>query len=80
MIHDECWWQTFGGQIQMNWEAGRILQYTTRDTDGLTTLIHEDTWSNDGVFALIQGLRRLREVGGTRVHLPTITQETISNG
>ena len=57
-IHDESWWQRFGGQILMNWEAGRILQYSTRDTAGHTTLIQEDAWSNEGVFALIQGLRR----------------------
>jgi hypothetical protein len=38
-------WQKFDRQIQMNWEARRILQYSTRDTDGLATPIQEDTGS-----------------------------------
>jgi hypothetical protein len=33
------------------------------------------TWSNEGVFAFLQGLRRLYEIGGDRTDLPRIDLE-----
>ena len=32
----------------------------------------EDTWSNERLFALAQGLRRLKQIGGDRVRVPDI--------
>jgi hypothetical protein len=41
----------------------------------LSELISDRAWSNEGLFALMQGLRRLSEVGGSRVDAPTIEWE-----
>jgi len=47
------------------------------DRAGLVNLIGDTTWSNEGLFALLQGLRRLAEIGGPRVDLPTIEWELV---
>jgi hypothetical protein len=41
----------------------------------LTELATDKTWSNEGLFAFLQGLRRLAEVGGDRVNAPPIAWE-----
>jgi len=33
VIEDPTWWSRFGDQMQGNWEAARILQYSSRDTE-----------------------------------------------
>jgi hypothetical protein len=38
-------------------------------------MIGDAAWSNEGQFALLQGLRRLAQIGGKRVNLPTIGWE-----
>lgn len=75
VIDDEEFWTRYGGQIQANWEASSLRQYSSRDRDLLTELAADETWSNEGLFALLQGLRRLSEVGGDRVNAPTIEWE-----
>jgi hypothetical protein len=34
------------------------------------------SWSNEGLFAFTQGIRRLAEIGEDRVNLPSIELET----
>ncbi|SDH41280.1 hypothetical protein SAMN05216553_12145 [Lentzea fradiae] len=75
VIEDEEFWNRFGGEVQANWEASRLHQYSSRDAELLEELIHDVAWSNEGLFALLQGLRRLREIGGDRVDLPWIEWE-----
>jgi hypothetical protein len=75
-IHDEEWWTKYGGRIEANWESAGLRRYSTRDRELIEALIHEPTWSNEGLFALLQGLRRLLEIGGSRVDLPTIRLES----
>ncbi|MGB3438578.1 MAG: transcriptional regulator [Actinophytocola sp.] len=77
VIEDEDFWTRFGGQIQANWEAASLRQYSSRDRDLLGELAADETWSNEGLFALLQGIRRLTEVGGDRVNAPTIEWEVI---
>lgn len=72
VIEDEEFWTRYGGQVQANWEASRLRQYSSRDADLVEELVKDVAWSNEGLFALLQGLRRLREIGGTRVNLPPI--------
>nr|BFE50306.1 hypothetical protein GCM10017745_37330 [Saccharothrix mutabilis subsp. capreolus] len=76
VIEDEEFWTRYGGQVQANWEASRLRQYSSLDTDLLEELVNDAAWSNEGLFALLQGLRRLREIGGSRVNLPPIEWET----
>jgi hypothetical protein len=75
VIDDEEWWNRFAGHIEANWESDRLQRYSTRDAATIGSLVHDGSWSNEGLFAFLQGLRRLAEVGGDRVSLPTITWE-----
>lgn len=75
VIDDDEWWDRFGGQIEANWESDGLRRYSSLDRDLLTELIHDPSWSNEGLFALLQGFRRLALTGGDRVNLPTIDLE-----
>jgi hypothetical protein len=75
VIDDEEFWSQFGGHISANWESGSLRQYSSLDRELITELIGDVAWSNEGLFALLQGLRRLAEIGGDRVDLPTIEWE-----
>lgn len=75
VIHDEDFWEQYGGYIAANWESDGLRQYSSLDRERVTKLIGDPAWSNEGVFALLQGIRRLKEVGGDRVDLPTIGWE-----
>ncbi|GAA3629344.1 hypothetical protein GCM10022267_14920 [Lentzea roselyniae] len=72
VIEDEEFWHRFGGQVEANWEASGLRLYSSLDSDLVAELISLEAWSNEGLFALLQGLRRLREIGGDRVSLPPV--------
>lgn len=73
LINDETWWKQFAGQIEANWETQQIHRYSSHDTAGLQALTTDPMWSNEGLFAFIQGLRRLGQVGSmSRLALPSI--------
>jgi hypothetical protein len=76
VVEDEDWWAQFSGSIEANWEAEGLRRYSTLDREGIAQLVHDDTWSNEALFALPQGLRRLTQIGGARVDLPPITMES----
>lgn len=72
VIESDDFWARYGGQIEANWETSALRQYSSLDTESLAELAAEDTWSNEGLFALTQGLRRLDQVGGGRARIPDI--------
>lgn len=72
VIESDESWSRFGGQIETNWESSSVRQYSSLDTASLTGLALDDSWSNEGLFALLQGLRRLGQIGGNRVNMPGI--------
>ena len=72
VIDDETWWDRFGGSIQANWGIEGLRHYSSLDQEILAELINDPAWSNEGLFAFLQGLRRLGEIGGQRVNLPSI--------
>jgi hypothetical protein len=73
LIDDEEWWARYGGQVEANWEMERIRRYSSHDTAGLQALITDPRWSNEGLFAFLEGLRRLATLGSvSRLALPTI--------
>ncbi len=73
VIDDERWWTHWGHLIAGNWETMSIESVSTADTDGLTALIHDARWSNEGLFALLEGLRWLDKFGDSqRIAAPTI--------
>jgi transcriptional regulator with XRE-family HTH domain len=73
MIDDEEWWERYSGQIEANWEMARVRRYSSRDTTRLQALAADPRWSNEGLFAFLEGLRRLAEVDTvSRVALPEI--------
>ncbi|MCG5212605.1 hypothetical protein [Streptosporangium sp. KLBMP 9127] len=75
VVNDEEWWTKFGGHITANWESSGLRRYSTLDKDLITSLVHDPAWSNEGLFALSEGIRRLSEIGGDRVNLPTLEVE-----
>jgi hypothetical protein len=75
VINDEQWWDLYGGRIEANWEVGGLRRYSTLSTDMLESLIAEPNWSNEGLFAFIEGVRRLAELDSERVALPNIEVE-----
>jgi hypothetical protein len=75
IIDSDEFWARFGGHIEANWESSALRQYSSLDADSLTALAADDGWSNEGLFAFAQGLRRLRQVGGDRVGTPAIEWE-----
>ncbi|MGW4214503.1 transcriptional regulator [Lentzea sp. NPDC004789] len=75
VVDDEEFWQRYGGQIEANWETANLRQYSSADAELVEELAADEAWSNEGLFALLQGLRRLKEIGGSRVNVPTIEWE-----
>jgi hypothetical protein len=72
VIDDEEFWARYGGQVEASWESSSLRRYSSLDDELLTELIGDVAWSNEGLFALLQGLRRLSQIGGRRVNLPMI--------
>lgn len=72
VIDSDEFWNRFGGQIEASWESSSLRQYSSMDGVSLAELATDDGWSNEGLFAFLQGLRRLRQIGGDRVDIPAI--------
>jgi len=72
VIESEDFWSCYGGQIEANWESSSLRQYSSLDADSLAELAADVAWSNEGLFAFLQGLRRLSQIGGSRVSIPAI--------
>jgi hypothetical protein len=75
VINDTDWWDEFGGAIQANWETEEMRRYSSLDYHQVAALICDPAWSNEGLFAFCQAIRRLSQIGGDRVNLPTIELE-----
>jgi hypothetical protein len=75
VIEDEEFWHRYGGQLDVNWESSTVHRYSSLDRNSLIQLIGDVAWSNEGLFALLQGLRRLSQIGAHRVNLPAIEWE-----
>nr|WP_231961098.1 transcriptional regulator [Amycolatopsis thermoflava] len=72
VIEDEEFWARYGGQVEANWETGGMRIYSSLDKELVTQLISDESWCNEGLFAFLQGVRRLCEIGGKRVDLPAV--------
>lgn len=72
VVEDEEFWARFGGVVEANWEASGLRLYSSLDEELISDLVTHESWSNEGLFALLQGLRRLAEIGGQRVRLPAV--------
>ena len=71
-IHDPTWWSSYAHLLEANWEARRLHRYSSLDTDGIYHVFADPRWSNEGLFAFIEGLRRLSELGSPLVRVPAI--------
>jgi hypothetical protein len=60
VIDSDEFWSRFGGQIEASWESSSLRQYSSLDGESLGALADDSGWSNEGLFAFLQGLRRLR--------------------
>jgi hypothetical protein len=69
-IQDEEFWTRHGGSCMPNWEAAGVQTYSSSDAAGLGALVHDGRWTNEGLFALLEGLRSLARRFPDRVELP----------
>ena len=73
LIDDDEWWERYGGRVEANWEMERIRRFSSLDAAGIQALILDPRWSNEGLFAFLEGLRRLAILGSvSRLALPAI--------
>lgn len=72
VVDDDEFWVRHGGDIVANWESAGLRLYSSLDSQLVSELVHDENWSNEGLFAFLHGLRRLQEIGGRRVSLPAI--------
>lgn len=72
VIDDDEFWTRFGGHVEANWESAGLRVYSSLDRALVEELIADESWSNEGLFAFLLGLQRLRELGGKRVDLPEV--------
>jgi hypothetical protein len=77
VIEDDEFWTRYGGDVQSNWETAGLRLYSSLDRQMVDNLIFDELWSNEGLFAFLLGLNRLREIGGRRVDLPIIESSTV---
>ena len=76
VIDDDRWWDLYGGAIEANWEAEGLRRYSTQDGRALNALINDPAWSNEGLFAFLEGIRRLHQLGSDRIaRVPSIEVE-----
>lgn len=72
VVEDEEFWKQYGGDLETNWEADGLSLYSSADRELVNELVSDDSWSNEGLFAMLQGIRRLGELRDDRVELPTV--------
>jgi len=72
VIESQDFWSRYGGHIEANWESSSIRLCSSLDSDSITELAGDPSWSNEGLFAFLQGLRRLRQLGVDRIDIPDI--------
>src|SRR5260370_2566113 len=72
VIESEEFWSRYGGQLEANWESSSLRQYSSVDGDSLAELATDVAWSNEGLFALLQGWRRLSHIGGQLGNPPAV--------
>lgn len=72
VVESDEFWSRYGGQVEANWESSALRQYSSLDAESLVSLAVDDAWSDEGLFALLQGLRRLSKIGGDRAKIPAI--------
>jgi hypothetical protein len=72
VVDSDDFWNRFGDQIEACWESLSLRQYSSLDGGSLAALAHDEAWNNEGLFAFLQGLRRLNQIGGDRIDIPAI--------
>jgi hypothetical protein len=75
VIHDETFWEQYGGYIEANWGVEGLRRYSTLASGTIQSLMANPRWSNEGIFCFVQGVRRLAELDKERVALPEIEVE-----
>lgn len=69
VIDDPQFLPLFGGLVEANWEAKGLRSDSSCDYDVVTHLLADQSWSNEGLFAFIHGLRALRGTRDTANHV-----------
>ncbi|WP_231644907.1 helix-turn-helix transcriptional regulator [Sciscionella sediminilitoris] len=59
VVDDPTFWTRYGGAIEANWEADGLQLHSTCNRAALAELVADESWSNEGLFALLQGVQHL---------------------
>jgi hypothetical protein len=73
-VLDEDYWKLYGGQIERNWEfLGGIegLMVSSRNPEQIADVLQMPEW-DVSLFALVEGLKRLKDLEKKRARLPSI--------
>ena len=52
VVHDDAWWDEYGGHIEANWESAGLRRYSALDRDAVTALILDPGMEQRRVCAL----------------------------
>jgi len=61
--------------LQTNWEVGGTHCYSSLDAEGLFLVLSDPRWTDEGLFAYVEGLRLLAKHAPGKVKLPSIAVE-----
>jgi hypothetical protein len=75
LIEDPAWAASYGQALQTNWEVGGTHCYSSLDAEGLFSVLSDPRWTDEGLFAFVEGLRLLAKHAPGKVKLPSIEVE-----
>jgi hypothetical protein len=59
-------------RIEVNWEARGLRCYSSSDAEGVAQLVADPRWSNEGLFAFVEGLRQLAQHNPSKTDITRI--------
>jgi hypothetical protein len=76
IIHDEEYWDTFGREMEANWEGKERTTklISTKDKAALEKLVRQSNWTGEGLQTLHEALFYLKKRYPKRMSLPNIAR------
>lgn len=72
VVSDDSFWKQYGSLLRTNWEAVHTSAVSTSDPEELSTWMRRPDWVGESLVSFTEGLKRLKKLNESRVHLPTI--------
>jgi len=78
-VLDTWYWNTFSRQANPNWEQAGIEAVSSKDPSRIASLLLTGNWAPESVFHFVEGLMRLRAIEPSRVNLPDLHRELVTD-